>query len=543
MRAPDVWTFDVALSFAGADRDKARAIAEALREQKFTVFYDEWFKAHIWGSDLVVLLREIYLKARFCVPLISRSYVSGSYPKHELSIMLEREVLQTAGSLLPVHLDNTEAPGLSKTIAFVDYSTEGPEGIAALIARRLRDSSTASNDVEHWLIKDLHAVAPHFLSTHVRHLPSESFSVGVPELISLVRNPRQHASAAMRARLASELVIYLNWRYEKNLGIPYGAWRDGNRFFLSTLPSLNAPQRTLEFEFSEGQKELYLVGEWLADDQRYGQLQYWEWQPAVRGLTADRSDLDLHREVAILILEKKGAEFGFPIVPVGNAPEKLCNWLHQEPPDDYLDWGRDPRLVHNSISPWVAVHHRPSGVGVLVFSLLGPWSAAAFRALHEAMSVMLPKRHRLKIVSQGTVRVCIFLSATPESDRTIPDDYPFETDHARVAIDRTYATIARMVAATRQLPIPSPNKTSALPSLTPLYASLFTQAVKGLGDTEYVEAADATDLRFYDALWIKLHQSLYAERIGLTSTPCRFNFGDVVTLDDIHRYLHLKENS
>jgi hypothetical protein len=105
------WTFDVALSFAAADRDKARLRAEALRNRKLTVFYDEWFKVEIWGSDLIILLRDIYLnRARVRVPLISKSYVSGPYPKHELQTMLERELLKSSGSLLPVRLDQAEPP-------------------------------------------------------------------------------------------------------------------------------------------------------------------------------------------------------------------------------------------------------------------------------------------------------------------------------------------------------------------------------------------------------------------------------------------------
>jgi hypothetical protein len=38
------WKFDIALSFAGADRPVALAIAEALRKRSINVFYDQWYK-------------------------------------------------------------------------------------------------------------------------------------------------------------------------------------------------------------------------------------------------------------------------------------------------------------------------------------------------------------------------------------------------------------------------------------------------------------------------------------------------------------------
>jgi hypothetical protein len=343
----------------------------------------------------------------------------------------------------------------------------------------------------------------------------------------------------MRVRLARELVIYLNSRHHVGLGIPYGAWRDGERLLLSTLPSLYSPQRTLEFDIAPGSKELQLISEWRSSDVRYAAFDYREWQPAVKGLTADRSDLELDREVAILILEKKGAAFGFPIIPFGDKPEKLCNWLLEEPPPDYLDWGRDPRLVPDGIGPWEAVEHRPTGVGMLIFSLQGRWSAAAFRAFIEGMRVTLPTRHRFSVVSQGTFRVSVFLGNTGANH------LDQEVGHAWPAIDRTNASIARMVAANRQLPIPAPESRSGLPLLSHAHSSLFKEAETNVGDEECVKTVDAADYAFEKATWIKLRQSWNAGRIGFDrgSTPTRFSFGDVVLLADIRRYVKAHEST
>jgi hypothetical protein len=44
--------FDVALSFAGEDREHASSLATFLRRARVSVFYDEFHKATLWGKDL-----------------------------------------------------------------------------------------------------------------------------------------------------------------------------------------------------------------------------------------------------------------------------------------------------------------------------------------------------------------------------------------------------------------------------------------------------------------------------------------------------------
>ena len=56
---PD-YEYDVALSFAGEDRNYVEQIAELLRSRHIRVFYDEYMVADMWGNDLYVLLDEIY---------------------------------------------------------------------------------------------------------------------------------------------------------------------------------------------------------------------------------------------------------------------------------------------------------------------------------------------------------------------------------------------------------------------------------------------------------------------------------------------------
>lgn len=538
MEQTDPWTFDVALSFAAHDRNAARETALAIREYNLSVFYDEWLQARIIGRDLVPLLREIYLKARLCVPFISANYIEGKYPSVEFQAIIERETLDSPGALFPVYLENVSIPALSRTIAYADYTKYGAKGIAALIAERLAVTPIRSAAA---LVEVTEAAARNrvVLRTHSRRLPKETYSVDQPELVKLVTDPNQFASAAMRARAAHELLTYVNWRHKAGLGIAYGAWRDGDRLLLSALPSLHAPQKTLEFRLDSTGEAFHLESEWSSSDKRYGPLGYWEWQPAVEGLTADRADLDLDREVAILILEGKGAEFGFPIVPSGSSAEKLCSWLREDPPEDYLEWGRDPRLVSHKIGPWGTLHHVATGIGVLVCVLHGRWSAPAFWAMNEALRTLLPSRFRLRIVTQGAVRICVFLSLTRnEHNAHFVDRAEVERDYLRAGLDRTYATIARMVAALRQLPVPPPNHASALPTLSKQQREILEMAEEEMGDSEYPNVVERWEIELGESEWIKLHQE---GTLGLASTPVQFNFGDVITVDDLRTYLAEKE--
>ena len=66
--------FDVALSFAGEDREHAKQLADHLESGGYTYFYDEYEQADLWGKNLYVHLSSIYKdKARYCVVFLSKT--------------------------------------------------------------------------------------------------------------------------------------------------------------------------------------------------------------------------------------------------------------------------------------------------------------------------------------------------------------------------------------------------------------------------------------------------------------------------------------
>jgi hypothetical protein len=53
--------FQVAISFAGEQRDEARQIAQQLKDAGLNVFFDDDFEAEMWGRDLNDYLTNIYM--------------------------------------------------------------------------------------------------------------------------------------------------------------------------------------------------------------------------------------------------------------------------------------------------------------------------------------------------------------------------------------------------------------------------------------------------------------------------------------------------
>ena len=67
--------YDVALSFAGEDRDYVRAVADALRSSGADIFFDEYEQVDMWGKDLYEHLHDVYsARTDYCVIFISQAY-------------------------------------------------------------------------------------------------------------------------------------------------------------------------------------------------------------------------------------------------------------------------------------------------------------------------------------------------------------------------------------------------------------------------------------------------------------------------------------
>ena len=113
------WKYDVALSYAGEDREVARELATRLQAAGYLVFYDGF--EELWGQDLSVKLHQIYgEQSRYGVPLVSQHYVKKPWTNHERQVLLARAMKQQAVYLLPIRLDDSALPGLADVVAYKD---------------------------------------------------------------------------------------------------------------------------------------------------------------------------------------------------------------------------------------------------------------------------------------------------------------------------------------------------------------------------------------------------------------------------------------
>lgn len=133
--------YDVALSFAGEDREYVDAVAHALRRKGLRVFYDLFEEADIAGRNLVDHLSQIYQKkARLCVVFVSHAYASKPYPRLERQSAQARAIESEEPYIIPVRLDDAEILGLLPTVAYISRKT--PESLSQLIASKLMLTET-----------------------------------------------------------------------------------------------------------------------------------------------------------------------------------------------------------------------------------------------------------------------------------------------------------------------------------------------------------------------------------------------------------------
>lgn len=137
----DMPRYDVALSFAGEDRDHARKIAELLREQGFSVFYDEYERATLWGRNYYSHLSDVYQnRARYCLMFISANYARKLWTKRERECAQARAFRESREYILPLRLDSTSLPGIEDTVGYIDLNSTSHEDVVKLLTEKLRSA-------------------------------------------------------------------------------------------------------------------------------------------------------------------------------------------------------------------------------------------------------------------------------------------------------------------------------------------------------------------------------------------------------------------
>ena len=134
-----MYEYDVALSFAGENREYVREIAKKLKAKKLKVFYDEFEEANLWGKDLYQYLHYIYKEcALFCVVFVSSSYIKKAWTKHELKAAQNRAFLDNTEYILPLLLEpGINLPGLPDTIGYISTKDHTGSQIVKMIYEKV----------------------------------------------------------------------------------------------------------------------------------------------------------------------------------------------------------------------------------------------------------------------------------------------------------------------------------------------------------------------------------------------------------------------
>jgi hypothetical protein len=131
--------FNVAISYAGEDREVVEPIAATLVRERIRVFYDRYMEPELWGKDLHQHLTDVYRRrARFCVMVISSNYASKLWPTIEREAAVARAVSENLDYILPLRLDDTVVPGLPASLVYVDLRSRTQECASDIIVKRVR---------------------------------------------------------------------------------------------------------------------------------------------------------------------------------------------------------------------------------------------------------------------------------------------------------------------------------------------------------------------------------------------------------------------
>ena len=132
--------WDVALSFAGAQRDYVGQVAVALKGRGVRCFYDEDEQLRLWGTHLAEELPQIYAEESAAVVVfISADYAGPGWGRLERRAALARAVAEAGVYVLPARFDDSELPGLLPDVVAVDLRHCTPAQFADLIAEKLAD--------------------------------------------------------------------------------------------------------------------------------------------------------------------------------------------------------------------------------------------------------------------------------------------------------------------------------------------------------------------------------------------------------------------
>lgn len=144
-------SYDVAVSFAGAQREYVERVVRACEARGLRVFYDLNKTVDFWGRNLIYEMRAIYggNQARYVVVFLSAEYLASAYPMDEFDFSTSRALARRdAGYILPILIGEVEIPErfLNPAVGYLRADAYTVDGLADVIAYRVRASFPPAED-------------------------------------------------------------------------------------------------------------------------------------------------------------------------------------------------------------------------------------------------------------------------------------------------------------------------------------------------------------------------------------------------------------
>ena len=132
------YPWDVAVSFAGEDREVVEQLKNILNDSGYTVFYDFDVQHQLWGIDLRAKLADVYANdAQYMLIFLSKYYPEKDWTNFEFEIGKDARSKRTATYLLPVVIDDVTVVGLSSNVGHIDLRRCGVEQLAASLIDKI----------------------------------------------------------------------------------------------------------------------------------------------------------------------------------------------------------------------------------------------------------------------------------------------------------------------------------------------------------------------------------------------------------------------
>lgn len=135
------YPWDVAVSFAGEDREIVETLKNILNESGYTVFYDFDVQHQLWGIDLRTKLADVYANdAQYMLIFLSSHYPEKDWTNFEFEIGKAARSKRTEIYLLPVLIDDVTVVGLSSNVGHIDLRRCSVEQLALSLIEKIEQA-------------------------------------------------------------------------------------------------------------------------------------------------------------------------------------------------------------------------------------------------------------------------------------------------------------------------------------------------------------------------------------------------------------------